>query len=205
MKLNPYRWVFAALGMVVGERQLSAAVSLEWRPAQQTVSVGDQVLIGLYAVTDAPQGQGMAALSAILQWDPLPMALSGVTNNGPYRWLQSGFPNDSGLDGLNNSWVDGDAKYECLAQFSQPAYATPAGLLIATVRFDALMAGPDWVVSIPAALGQWSRSQVFASDIPNHDITGSLGHAVVTVVPEPFVLQLLVALSPCLLRRPDRS
>ena len=192
MKLSRLMCRVVVLASLVGGKPLVAAVGLEWRPAVQTANVGDVVQLGLYAVCDMPGGQGVSALGALLQWDPAHLQLLGVSSSGAYSWLQSGFPNDSGLDGLNNTWADGTAKYEALARFGNPAIATPNGLLVTSVQWRALLPASDSVLSVPPVLGQWSRTQVFGADYPNHDITGSLGQAVITVVPEPSALAALV-------------
>ncbi len=154
-------------------------------PPVGPVAVDTVFLAPMHISTSSDANQSIAGIRLLLHWDPDNFALLGVRNDGPYSWLLSRFPDDSGLDGLNNTWNDGDAKYEALASLGNPALATPAGLHVATLEFRALrpvVAGP---ISVPAALGQWSRSQVFGADEPNQDVTGTLNGMVVTVVPEP--------------------
>jgi hypothetical protein len=175
------------LGLVAAGVVSSAAlgnIDLEWRPAAQMVSVGDTVSIGLYAVSDDDTDQSISAMDVILTWDPDFLELQGVNNNGPYEWLSSGFPDDSGLDGLNNTWLDGNALYQALAQLGEPAYATPEGLLVTTVEFVALHrtpAGQTTELNILAELGQYSQTRVFDGEIPGYDVTGTLGSAAVTI------------------------
>ena len=78
--------------------------------------------------------------------DETKLDLTGVLNNGPFTWQSSGFPGDPA--GLNNSHADGDAYYQAVVVFGGPlATATPAGLLVATLRFTARNAatGPTQV------------------------------------------------------------
>jgi len=42
----------------------SPDVNLEWRPAHQTVGVGDEVQIGLYAVSDNDVNQSTSSMEA---------------------------------------------------------------------------------------------------------------------------------------------
>ncbi len=69
-----------------------------------------------------------------------------------YNWMSSGFPNDSGLDGLNDPFAglpsnDGDCYYiaikqiVCNGSFAPPAYAPPDGLLVTKFRFEVLDPG----------------------------------------------------------------
>lgn len=166
--------VFAAL-------PAAGAINLEWRPAQQTVRPGDTVDIGLYAVSDNAGNQPISAMDVLLEWDASTLQLVGVVNNGPYAWFQSGFFSDSSLDGINNTFADGDAKYTALAQFVTPASATPAGLLVTTVRFQALAGTPGNIVSIPLTLGPSSETAVYGTAFPGQDVTGTRGSAEIVV------------------------
>jgi hypothetical protein len=130
-------------------------------------------------------------MDVLLQWDPQVMELVGLRNDGPYPWLFSQFPNDSGLDGLNDSFADGDATYTALSQLSSSAYATSAGLRVTTFEFRALAPATASLLDMPATLGTWSQTRVFGTDYPNQNVTGSLTGATVTIVPAPPALMLL--------------
>ena len=97
-------------------------VNLEWRPVSQTVTVGETVDIGLYAVQSGDSLVVFSAMEVILAWEPDFLELTGNIDNGPYDWLSSTFPAiDPGNlnDGVplppigvpNN---DGDALYQAL-------------------------------------------------------------------------------------------
>ena len=109
-------------------------IHLEWRPATQAVRVDATVNVGLYAVFEDIGGDNsgwISAMDVILDWDSSFLELTGVNNNGPYDWLSSGFPANVALDGLNDTWLDGDAFYSASSQFfGGQALATPDGLLV---------------------------------------------------------------------------
>ena len=105
IRVTSYVAVFLAAIWLVGfPPALRANVNLEWRPAEQTVLKGDTVEISLYAVSDDPiADQPFSIIEAILLWEPSHLELLGKEDNGPYDWLASSFPDDSGsaFDGLN--------------------------------------------------------------------------------------------------------
>src|SRR5262249_37764671 len=153
-----WRGLFAGLVVLsLAGSAARAAISLDWQPNLQTVNVGNVVSVGLYAISDgSPPNQSMLSLDVILNWDPSKLQLLSLTNNSPYGWSQSQFPNDCGLDGMNGNPVcpaytglpanDGNAFYRALGTSGQagtPAYATPAGLLIATFNFLAVAQTPS--------------------------------------------------------------
>lgn len=158
-----------------------AAINLEWRPFEKIARPGEVVDIGLYAVSDSGSNQTISAMDVLLEWDASTLQLVGLVNNGPYTWFQSGFLPDSGLDGLNNTYADGNAKYTALAQFGNPAIATPGGLLITTIRFNALAETALNQIDIPAMLGQSSQTAVYGTAFPGQDVTGVTGDAVVMI------------------------
>ena len=160
---------------------LRAEVNLEWRPASLTAHINDTVEIGLFAVYTGVGTSSITAMDVLPVWDPNVLQLLGVNNNGPYAWLSSGFPGDSGLDGLNNTWTDGNAKYTALAQFQAPAQATTQGLKVTTFRFKALSASPGTTLSIAASLGLHSRTVVYGNSFPGEEITGTMGSAMISV------------------------
>jgi hypothetical protein len=165
---------------------LRADIDLEWRPALQTVYVGDTVDIGLYAVSDLPEtNQSISAMDVILSWPAESLEFVGAIDNGPYDWLVSTFPDDSGLDGLNNTFADGSALYFAYAALGNPAWATPDGLLVTTLRFTALAETPETVLTILAETGQYSRTAVFDGETAGLDVHGALGNAKVTILALP--------------------
>ncbi len=171
----------------------SADINLEWRPATPTVTVGNTVNLGLYAVSDDGSDQSISAMDVIISWDSGYLDLLGVSDDGPYAWIASGFPNDAALDGVNDSLADGDALYSAYAALGSPAFATPAGLLVTTFQFEALALTVGTPLTIPPTFGTFTETEVFDGAVPGLGVHGTLGAATVTIVPEPGSLALLVA------------
>ena len=155
-------------------------VNLELRPVTSAALVGETVRIGLYAVSAEVTDQMVRGLQAILQWDAASLQLLGVDNDGPYNWLMSGFFNDSGGDGVNNTYADGNAYYQAAGNFTLPAWAPSAGLLVTTFCFEALAPAATTSVGIEPALGQYTITQVFGN-VPGVDVSGSLGSCALRV------------------------
>jgi hypothetical protein len=161
-----------------------ALINLEWRPATQTVLVGETVEIGLYAVSDDGSEQTTTAMDVILDWNPDALELVGVINNGPYPWLFSGFTDDSTLDGLNDTFLDGDALYSAFGQLGDPAVVTAEGLLVTTFEYVALAESPATTITIPEERGFFTRSRIFDGDVPGLEVQGSFGSTTITIVGE---------------------
>lgn len=173
--------VLFAGGLAAIAPEAHALIDLEWRPACQTVDPGEPVEIGLYAVSDDLTDQSIAAIDVIIIWDNEVMQLTGVNDTGPYAWAFSGFPDDSGLDGLNDTWDNGVALYSAYAQLGVPAYATPDGLLVTTFQFSTTaLPGFTWL-RISPELGQYSSSRVFDGTVPGLEVQRILGRATVGV------------------------
>jgi hypothetical protein len=140
--------------------------------------------IDLYAISDSEESQSISAMDVILSWDAAVLQLTGVDSDGPYpyQWLFSGFTNDSGLDGLNNTWTDGNALYTAMAQLGGgPAWAPPDGLLVTRFLFRKLHVGDPTLVSILDSFGDYTHTVVYDGLIPGLDVTGTL--TPVTVLP----------------------
>lgn len=167
------------LSSAVALEAYGQTISLEWRPASQTIVVGSNVSIGLYAVADGPGGIPISVMDVIVQWDPSFLDLVGINNNGPYTWLASGFPG-VGDSGLNATFADGDAFYNAQSQLGNPAVASPAGLLITTFEFVTLNETPSTKLFIPETLG--GAETIIINGIPGLDVHGSLGNATVRIV-----------------------
>ena len=182
------------LGLLLGPvAAYGALVHLEWQPPQQTVNVGDSVFVALWAVPDGTP-QSTAGLDAILAWDPASLLLQQHDDTGAYAWQSSSFPNDGALDGLNNTWADGDALYTALAPLGNPAWLPPTGVLVTTFEFTALALDDEVLIEIPALAGQFTETAVYDGLVPGLPVTGDLGSASVTIVPEPTGALTLAAL-----------
>lgn len=205
-RIRTFRAALPAIGALAFFASSAAAeieVNLEWRPADQTVNVGDTVNIGLFAVADDPDlSQSMAAMDVIIFWDAMYLQLLGIDDTGGPGWLTSGFPNDP--YGLNEAIPpqDGDGLYTAFAQFGDPVYATPEGALVTTFQFSALAETAGAALEILESAGlPLFETIVYSGDTPNLAITGTLGSALVTIVPEPGALSLLFLSGLCVLRR----
>ncbi|MEW6251711.1 MAG: hypothetical protein AB1716_13790 [Planctomycetota bacterium] len=143
---------------------------------------GRTLAVGLFAVSDDPNAaQSLSAMDVILAWDPQVLRLQGIATGGqyPYQWLFSGFPDDHNLDGLNNTWADGNALYSALAQLGgPPAFATPPpGLHVTSFVFRKLRVGTTTEVRMLPEYGQYSRTVVYDGNTPNVVVTGELHNA----------------------------
>lgn len=115
----------------------AGTVSPELRPPTQTQFIGSNVDISMYAVANGGVNQTIGYYGVIVQWDPSALSLVGKVDNGPFMWSYSGFPADSGH--VNDTWTDGTAYYSSIVSLGGPlATATPAGLLVSTLRFTVL-------------------------------------------------------------------
>ncbi len=133
--------------------------------------------VDLVASSDSGESQSISAMDVIIAWDPAVLQLLGIDSDGPYpyQWLFSGFTNDHGLDGLNDTWTDGNALYTAMAQLGGPAaWAPPEGLLVIRFLFKKLHVGNPTLVSIPASFGNYTHTVVYDGVIPGLDVTGTL-------------------------------
>jgi hypothetical protein len=153
------------------------AVGLELRPALQgPLVMGETAELGLYVLAETGTDQPIAAINAILTWDTSQVELVDHVDNGPYAWMFSAFPDDSDLDGLNNTFLDGDALYQALVMPapSAPAVATTAGLLVTTLRFQTVGPGTG-LVQLVSTAGESTVTEVIDAETVGLSITGSLG------------------------------
>lgn len=160
----------------------------------QAAVVGDTVDIGLFVVSDGmPQTQTLAAAEVILGWDPGVLQLLGLNNTGAVPLLSSVF-HAGDVSGLNevSPPQDGDGLYSAFANFGQPVIATMQGVLLTTFQYRALAPTLGTLVDIlPTAGNPPINTTVFDGVVPNLDVTGTLGSAAVTIIPEPGTLALL--------------
>jgi len=169
----------------------SAAVNMEFRPAAGSYAVGDDVVLGLYAVSDAPGGQSIAAMDMVIVWDPT--YLSGVSLGDPQDcWMIDGFF-DGDLEGLNENLNDGAVYYSAMANLGEKLQIDSAGLLCVDLEFKALAPVSSTLVRIIASQGADS-SRVLDGTVPNLDVKGTLGTANISIgaVPEASTLATLM-------------
>lgn len=161
-----------------------ADVSLELRAVDDVVGFGDDVFIGLYAVSDTPGvDHPISAIEAVIEWDPAVLALVGLDGSGGATLIFSGFPT-TGSGGLNESLIpqDGDLFYLALGQLGTPIDATPSGTLITTFQLEAVSSGPDSLIIIqPSGGSPTVETVVYDGVVPNTDVTCTLGSESVSV------------------------
>jgi len=180
-----------------------ANIGLEWRPSAQTVNVNDPVNIGLYAVSDSSADQLLSAADVIFSWDPVFLDLLGNDNTGGAPLLVSGFPAVEPYN-LNESVPpqDGDGFYLAYAFLGSPVAATPAGTLLTTFQFLALAETPGTDVVVEQTGGSpQGHTAVYDGTVPALEVTGALGSATVTIVPEPSTLTCLALSLLAVIRR----
>jgi len=154
-----------------------ADVDLEWR-APDAVPVGATVELGLYAVaeTETP----VCAVDVIFEWSP-GLDFLGVPQNpyDAYQWMLTDFPvGQPGFDGLNDTWLDGNAYWAALAAFGEPFIATPEGALIAMFEFQACDNG---TVDILPDVGGYAFTAVWDAETAGNNIVGELGSVAIIV------------------------
>lgn len=151
-------------------------IDLLFRPAAPVVfhAVEDEVVqIRLIARSDSEANQSMSAMDAILVWNPQHLRLLGVDSGGAgYVWFFAGFMPDP--DGINSTFEDGDALFTALARPGVPAQATPAGLVVTTLRFRALETVCRTELRFIPTMGQYGRTRVFDGAEPNREVTGDI-------------------------------
>jgi len=192
--LNRGRLVlWAGVSVALAAGAASGAIGLELRPSFQTVNVGDTVSIGLYAVADNGGTQDLSAVQVVLGWNPAFLQMMTNSKTGAVPLLTSAFTSPDPY-GLNESLLpqDGNALYLGFAGLGAPVTATSAGVLLTTLRFQALSAVAftpvDLMVSGGSPVG---FTTVFDAVVPNLSITGALSGGGVQIVPSTGVLGVL--------------
>lgn len=191
---RPIRLAAAVLSLAYGlSPEADAAVNLEWRPTRLSSVVGDIIEVRLFAVSDTGEDAPTSGMTVVLSWDPARLRLlvnvdpctAGPCDPGTYDWLQSYFPDDSVLDGLNDSFDDGDAFYSALAQLGadNTPVATADGLWVTSFRFAAIGSGVAEIRIEDSCDGCSAETTVSDGLVPGLVVTGTLGPpAEVTVV-----------------------
>ena len=168
-------WVGGA-ALVVCAVPVGAAVNLELRPLAAQVLVGDTVDVGIYAVASGAD-ETFTGLEVILSWDKAHLELQEAIPGEPHPWFMFGLLSDSLLDGLNDSLLDGNARFQAVSFSDAPAWVE--GWLVATLRFSALSGTELTHIVIEPEFGKFSRTQVLVPG--GDDVTGTLGTADVTI------------------------
>lgn len=162
-----------------------AAVDVEFRVECDTYEVGDDVRVGLYAVSDLPSGnQLISALEVIFEWDETVLRLDGLSTSGGPGLVFQGFPTTD-YGGLNEADPpqDGDGMYVGLGPLGTPIQASPSGRLITVFVFEALASSNSTDV-LPVATGgsPLQGTIVYSGVTPNVEVTGVLSGDDVEIV-----------------------
>jgi hypothetical protein len=129
-------------------------INLGWIPDDVIIPPGEILEIGLVAFSADQTPASAQTFDVLLQWDPTKLQLLGNENNGPYSWQLSTFPDDSNADGINDTFLDGDAYYTAWSVPSNLPSIPMSGLLITTMRFQTLEAVSETLIEIPTCLGE---------------------------------------------------
>lgn len=94
---------------------LRAKIDVELRPLSQEADVNDIIEVQLFVVSDSEFSQSLLAMDIVFTWDANRLKLLGNIDpctkspcpENTYAWLQSWFPVDQNLDGLNDDCGDG--------------------------------------------------------------------------------------------------
>lgn len=151
----------------------AAQVDLTLAPSAQFEPAGNFVTVDLQATAAGPQS--VAAIDAILSWDPSELQFVQALP-GSYAWFLAGFLPDP--DGINLDLLDGQALYTALAPLATPL-VVPPGIVVASFKFKVLTGGQ---VGLLPTLGTFGKTRVL-STTPGVEITGTLGAPVCVGIP----------------------
>lgn len=189
--------LYKSLGVVAALTVASAAqaggpgplINLEFRPSFQSVNVGSVVNIGVYAST-AFSTRTLASYDLIFSWDPTFLQLTGVDSTGGVPMATNTFFNAAATGGINESVPPADGT-GMLTGFAIPGpanapVATTAGILLTTLKFNALALTPSTPLTILTSAGSPTKfSMVVDGQQANLDVTGTFSNAAVQIVPAP--------------------
>jgi hypothetical protein len=182
----------AVAGLVVlGVVSTAAAdIDIELRPVSSIVTLGEQVEIGVYLVSDDATTQYSSAADIILNWETSYLDYAGLMDTGAHPLLSSGFP-IAHPSQLNTTLTDGDGMYTAFAVFNDDIPATPSGTLITTLLFDTVAITPGTPLNIPVLLGN-GETKVFDNITPNFNVLGTATGTMITIIPAPASALLLI-------------
>lgn len=203
------RSLCTSVGIIVGLLMASSAqaggvgplINLEFRPSFQSVNVGSVVNVGVYA-SSTFSTRSLAAYDLIFTWNPAFLLLTGVDNTGAVPMAANVFFNSAQTGGINEIVppADGSGMLSGLALpgAGNAPVATTAGILLTTLKFNALALTPSTPLTILNSAGSPTKfSMVVDGDVANLDVTGSFFNAAVQIVPAPAAggLMLIGALA----------
>ena len=150
-----------------------AQVNLPLDPADQFAPAGSFVTVDLRA--EATTTQSVAAIDAILSWNPAELQLITPVAS-TYPWFLAGFLPDP--DGINADVLDGTALYTALAPPATPL-VLPPNIVVASFKFKVLATGH---VTLLPSVGTFGKTRVI-STTPGLEITGTISGPVCVGVP----------------------
>src|SRR5215468_4508877 len=159
--------LFALILMVCGQVDLPLSPSAQFAPANSIVTVD------LRAEATTPQS--VAAIDAILSWNPAELQLIGPVA-GSFSWFLAGFLPDP--DGINANVTDGSAIYTALSPPGSPL-VLPPNIVVASFQFKVLTGGK---VTLLPTLGSFGKTRV-VSTTPGLEITGTISGPVCVGIP----------------------
>lgn len=178
---------YMVLAIVAGARVALADVSLEFRPENAVVSVGQVARVGLFATWDGHgYGHTISAVELIFAWDQPRLHLLGVDHAGGAALLASGFPS-VGSGGLNETSppADGNGFYRALAMLGSPIDASE-GVRLTTFVYQARSPARSAALEMLASGGSpVVHTRVYDGAVPNADATGALIGTSIRIVPAP--------------------
>lgn len=164
-------------------------INLEFRPSFQSVNVGSVVSIGIYASSTFAT-RTLSSYDLIFSWDPTFLQLTGLDNTGAVPMAANAFYNAAATGGINESIPPADGT-GMVTGFAIPMpinapVATTSGILLTTLKFNALALTPSTPLTILSSAGTPTKfSMVVDGEVPNLDVTGSFSNAAVQIVPAP--------------------
>lgn len=186
-KVTAANLAIAAAAVLLSAAPALAGINLEWRPLEQTVHVGDEVDIGLYAVSDSSEDQTFNSAQAIIIWDPTVLQLTGTDLSGSIGLSTSAFlpGNSFGLNEANPP-ADGNGLWIGTVPLGEtrPAHPAPDGSLLTYITFIALAESEGTSVSMEYSFTVPGHPTAYSKVMSGtHDVLGTLsGPAVVHVL-----------------------
>jgi hypothetical protein len=180
------------------------AIDLSLRVETPVVQIGEIVYVDLYAVADNPEGgdEVFSMVTTPLTWNPAILQLHGVTcetvwppdgygqpcEEGGYEWMFTGFPDDSGMGGWNNTFDDGDCDYHAWPNYwGALPVATPEGCYVTSFIFEALAVG-ETTIEICDWFDQYTIAGVYDDEYGGWNIVDELDTLGIEVVPSDAAL-----------------
>lgn len=175
-----------AISVGKSEAQSTAKVDL-LLAAPRSVQYGEIFLVPVIARSD--ESVNVATIEIVLEYEEDLMFLTGW-HEPKYDWPMSGFYPDAELDGLNNSWIDGDAWLECMAEFNEVFEVDQQGELVGFLEFVAwapggVDGGTIHLAMVPSCDDcEYAKTRVMSVFESDKDVTGNMDEAWINLEPD---------------------